>query len=540
MRELFVLILCIALIMISCDDSTTKTKNDTDTISDMDVVEPDTDSVEPDEDAVTPDSEPDAENDIDEIEPDEDVVTPDSELDTEVDGDSVEPDSEPDEDFVPECEEGETKTGTGKISTCKNGRWKIVRQTVMYGAESGDYGFSTAVDKSGNIYASGWTDGDVDGDGSGTNLGSYDVFVVKFDSAGSIQWIKQFGTESSETVGYSSLALDNSGNIYVTGYTLGDIDGDGSGTNLGSSDVFIVKLNSTGEIKLAKQFGSAGADFQASLAVDGTGNIYIGGYTEGNIEGTNAGYDDAFVAKLNASGEVQWVKQLGTTRLDRAEALGVDSSGNVYAAGFTIGDIDGDGAGTNLGNKDAFIVKYDASGELKWIKQFGTDTVDENISLAIDKNDKVYVTGTTQGDIDGEEGSETNAGITDIFVVKFDSDGTVLMAREFGTEGQENMNSVAVADSGNIYFTGLIYEGDMTGSCGGTGFGHFDVFVLKLDTAGVFTPIMQYGSSFEDRGNSIALDSNENIYISGYTKGAFDSLTNAGEADAFLSIIPAE
>ena len=144
----------------------------------------------------------------------------------------------------------------------------------------------------------------------------------------------------------------------------------------------------------------------------------MAGDTQGGLDGTNAGSSDLFVVKYNSSGTKQWTKQLGTWNDDLASGVATDSSGNVYVTGDTLAGLDGN---TNAGSSDLFVVKYNSSGTKQWTKQFGTSSSDAAYGVATDSSGNVYVTGYTQGGLDGN----TSAGGNDLFVVKYNSDGVL-------------------------------------------------------------------------------------------------------------------
>ena len=138
----------------------------------------------------------------------------------------------------------------------------------------------------------------------GTNAGSCDIFVQKYNSSGTNQWTKQLGTSSCDEVWQpGSTVTDSSGNIYVTGQTAGNLDGN---TNSGSEDIFLLKYNSSGTKQWTKQIGSSSSDSATGLAIDNSSNIYVVGYTEGGLDNnTNLGNRDFFILKYNSSGVLQ-------------------------------------------------------------------------------------------------------------------------------------------------------------------------------------------------------------------------------------------
>ena len=126
----------------------------------------------------------------------------------------------------------------------------------------------------------------------------------------------------------NSVTTDTSGNIYVTGYTGGGLDGN---TNSGSLDIFLVKYNSSGTKQWTKQLGTSSNDYGIGVTTDSSGNIYVTGYTGWGLDGnTNSGSNDIFLVKYNSSGTKQWTKQLGTSSNDYGIGVTTDSSGNIY------------------------------------------------------------------------------------------------------------------------------------------------------------------------------------------------------------------
>ena len=282
-------------------------------------------------------------------------------------------------------------------------------RTKQLGTSSKDYGTSVTTDSSGNIYVTGYTEGGLDGN---TNSGESDIFLVKYNSTGTKQWTKQLGTPSEDT-GHG-VTTDSSGNIFVTGQTWGGLDGN---TNSGGTDMFLVKYNSTGTKQWTKQLGTSSLDYGNGITSDSSGNIYVTGITSGGLDGnTIYGKNDIFLVKYNSSGTKQWTKQLGTSISEWGQDVTSDSSGNIYVTGGTEGGLDGN---TNSGYYDIFLVKYNSSGTKQWTKQLGTSSNDIGRGVTTDSSGNIYVTGETRGNLDGN----TNSGGKDIFLVKYNSSG---------------------------------------------------------------------------------------------------------------------
>jgi hypothetical protein len=292
--------------------------------------------------------------------------------------------------------------------------------TQQLGTNMFDWGVGVATDSSGNVYVAGNTYGNLDGNtNTGWLAGIFeDMFLVKYDSSGTKQWTKQIGTPTIDLgVG---VATDSSGNVYVLGNTNGDLDGN---TNAGYRDIFVVKYNSSGTKQWTKQIGKGYYDSGTEIATDSSDNVYVLGHT-----GTNAGDLEMFLVKYDSSGTTQWTQQIGTTT-DSGVGVATDSSGNVYVTGDTRYCISCDsiglGGNIRLGLDDIFLVKYDSSGTMQWTKLFGTWTRDDVLAVTIDSSDNVYVTGATYGGMHGNFQSEGRCCPSDMFLVKYNSSGTL-------------------------------------------------------------------------------------------------------------------
>ena len=290
--------------------------------------------------------------------------------------------------------------------------------TKQLGASSGtygDYGFGVTPDSSGNIYVSGHTyRGDFDGkkDNSPSFRTETDLFLVKYNSSGTKQWTKQLKTPASDRCG--AVTTDSSGNIYMTGHTLGGLNG----YLIGGSDLFLIKFNSSGKRQWTKQLGTSDNDQGRGVTTDSSDNIYVSGNTWGGLGGKkHEGKSDIFLIKFNSSGTKKWIRQFGTSKIDWEYGVTTDSLDNIYVTGYTEGGLDGN---TSSGGKDIFLVKYNSKGTKKWTKQLGTSDNDSGESVTTDSSDNIYVTGWTQGGLDGN----TNSGYEDIILIKYNSSGT--------------------------------------------------------------------------------------------------------------------
>jgi uncharacterized protein (DUF2249 family) len=323
------------------------------------------------------------------------------------------------------------------------------------GTSADDAASGVATDSSGNVFMAGRTGGAI----TGSNAGSSDAFLVKYDPSGNEVWRKQLGTSASDEA--LGVATDSSGNVFMAGYTFGAI----TGSNAGGSDAFVVKYDPSGNEVWRKQLGTSADDIAYEVATDSSGNVFMAGRTGGAITGSNAGGSDAFVVKYDPSGNEVWRKQLGTSAFDEAFGVATDSSGNVFMAGRTEGAI----TGSNAGSSDAFLVKYDPSGNEVWRKQLGTSADDQAFGVATDSSGNVFMAGYTFGAITG-----SNAGSSDAFLVKYDPSGNEVWRKQLGTSADDAASGVATDSSGNVFMAG-----DTFGAITGSNAGGSDAFVVR-------------------------------------------------------------
>lgn len=312
--------------------------------------------------------------------------------------------------------------------------------------------------------------------------------------------------------------VSQGGIVYTVGETSHALAGQKS---QGGPDAFIQAYDQHGNLLWTQQFGSNMTDRAMGVAADSTG-VYLCGLTYGALPGhQSAGSDDSFVAKYDSTGNMKWLRQLGTEANDQCTAMAVDSSGGVYAVGATGGSM----AGPNLGNDDAYIRKFDQKGNIIWTVQFGSAGEDRGYGVAVDSTG-VYMTGRTDGTLPGQ----TNLGGLDAYVTKFDVNGNQLWIRQFGSPEDDRGWGIGT-DSTGIYVVGRA-DGALPGQ---TFLGVYDAYIMKFDSDGNTIWTNQFGTSHGDRANGV-VSVNGQIYIAGFTSGVFPGQISSGGQDAFLAI----
>ncbi len=345
-----------------------------------------------------------------------------------------------------------------------------------------------AVDSAGNVLVSGYFVGSVDlGGGVLTSAGLCDIFLAKYSTSGSHLWSKRFGA-SSDDAGYA-VAVDSDGNVVLTGCFGGTVDfGGGPITSSATINLFVAKYTPEGTHLWSKKFLNNSANVGYGLAVDANNNILVTGYFMGKIDFgggilTSAGLSDIFVVKLTSSGTYLWARRFGAARDDMGYAIAVDPTGNVAVTGsYGFYPVDlGGGPLTNAGMDDAFVAVYSADGSHVWSRGLGSSVVDRAYDIAMDSFGDVVVTGSFRSTVDFGGGPLASAGYDDIFVAKYlGTDGSHLWSKRFGSSSEDIGYGLAVAPSDKIAVTG-IFNGTVDFGTGPlTSSGGRDMFLLQI------------------------------------------------------------
>ncbi len=367
------------------------------------------------------------------------------------------------------------------------------------GGKSTDNSRSIAVDKNGNTYIAGTFYGTTDfNPGPGVDTlsprGTQEAFLAKYDPNGNYLWAIRIGGDRADEG--NAVALDEDGNVYVTGFFV----------------------------------------FRAFFDPSGKDTLKAG-----------AGFQDAFVAKYDSNGNYKWAVNMGGTKVNTGTAITVSKQGNVYVTGGFSGTTDFE-PGTTAGRLDAlpgnffgqgatdiFMAKYDANGKFIWAKSMGAAQGDDyGYGIAVDETENVFLTGYFSNTADFDPGTNNEflmaLGIHDIFVAKYDAGGNYLWARSMGSKNDDNGLDIALDKASNAYITGYFSDTAIFNAWGGgekdtivsagrkrpdLSFSDYDMFVAKYDSAGQYIWSRTLGSKYEDIGYAIATDRVGNIFVTG-------------------------
>jgi len=275
--------------------------------------------------------------------------------------------------------------------------------------------------------------------------GDYDVYVVKLDAHGNLQWTKTIGGEKND--GGRSLIQTSDGGYAIAGYT--------TSFGAGDCDVYVLKLDANGKLQWTKTIGGPGYEIGYSLIQTSDGGYAIAGATKS----FGAGGEDVYVVKLDAKGNLQWTKTIGGPKDDWGRSLIQTSDGGYAIADYT--------NSFGAGMLDVYVVKLDASGNLQWTKTIGGPEIEEGRSL-IQTSDGGYA-------IAGKTSSSFGAGGYDVYVVKLDANGNLQWTKTIGGKDFEDGYSLIQTSDGGYAIAGTTTS---------FGAGEWDVYVVKLDKDG--------------------------------------------------------
>jgi hypothetical protein len=344
-----------------------------------------------------------------------------------------------------------------------------------------------AVDPSGNVLTTGMYGVDINlGNGLVTSLGGNDGFIAKFDALGNHLWSKTFGDAAAQSP--DSVATDASGNVIAYGYFSGTVDfGGGALGSAGGLDLYLAKFSPTGTHLWSKRFGDASNQQTAhGLAVDASGNILITGTAYGTVNFggvslTTLGGGDVFVAKLDSSGNHLWSKRFGDATNQVGSGIATDAAGDVYLSGYFLGTMNFGGANlSTLGGADTYLAKLDPSGNHLWSMRGGGLSNQSAVNVAVDPFGNVSIIGVLTGSGSFGGGTLTSAGGTDILVAKYDPSGNHLWSKSFGDPGTQGVKGLTTDSAGSLLLTGILTGAVDFGGGAIVGNGGEDVCLVKL------------------------------------------------------------
>lgn len=395
----------------------------------------------------------------------------------------------------------------------------------LLGGNGTDNLLATAPSADGGQILVGHTNSSMNGDVTGTGHGGTDVWVVKLTSTGTVEWSKMLGGSKND---YGVAISPTSDGGYMIAGSTDSNDGDVTG-NHGYDDYWVIKLNSSGTVLWSKTFG--GSDVDQPSAITGTqdgGCIVVGGtYSrDGDVTGKLNG-SDCWVIKISSNGAIQWNKALGGYGYDKAYSVAVVSGGSYLIAGNTE-SIDGD-VTSQHGGSDGWVAKLSSNGDLIWQKALGGNGYDALNSIVSLPGDEMVVCGSSgskEGDINGHHGAD------DGWVAKLSKNGDLQWSKVFGGTNDDFLRSMMTMPDGSIMVTGQSEsnDGDLPSN-----HGKDDLTLLKINNKGEKVWLKTFGGSGSEDGLFLSRTSEGKYWIGGISSSADGDVSGQhGNDDGWL------
>ncbi len=386
-------------------------------------------------------------------------------------------------------------------------------RTKQIGSIANDQAGGIAIDDNDNTYITGYTEGNLK---NIKNAGEEDIFLMKYNKDGNELWAQLLGTSSTD-IG-NGLAIDYKNNVYIVGSTDGGVDGK---AQPGNPDIFLVKYKSNGHWQWTQQIWRPSIEYGHDIDTDIRGDIYVLGTTNNALRVNRRKEKNILIAKFNPSGGKKWTKKL------RAKAIGnsivSDKRGNVFVLGTELGKYNKE--------KNIILFKLNSNGLVKWRQRYLNTNRISGKSITLGSDGNIYVLGTTK--INSSKGSSSAllpSLKSNILIMKLTSSGKEVWTKTIGTLKEDIGKSISLDSKNNIYITGHT-RGSFPNS---ENKGKTDAFLLKMDSFGKKVWIKQFGTPLEDYGNGLAIDSLDNISVTGFTFGDLDGNKNKGKSDIFF------
>ncbi len=405
----------------------------------------------------------------------------------------------------------------------------------LYGGSLGENCYAMKATMDGGYILAGQTfsnDGDVSGHHTHPVMSTTDVWLVKTDTQGVIEWQRCYGGTDDETA-YD--VIECTGGGYAIAGKSRLVDGDVTSTHNNSSEFWIIRTAADGDIVWQKSMGGFGSETAYSISQTNDGGFVAAGYTNAGGEDADEGIGsaDIWVVKLSEAGGIEWQNVYGGTNWDQAACIRQTSDGGYIVAGKTESD-DVDVAANN-GNFDCWILKLSASGAIEWEDTYGGTSEDEANSV-IQVSDGGYVIAGYTESSDGDVSS--THGWKDAWIIKIDGQGTVEWEKTYGGTLDDIFVNLVEDANGNLLAVGLTdsSDGDVTQQ-----YGNGDAWLVKINATGDVQWQKSYGGSNNDVGNSVVVTSNNELVVAGLTNSSDEDMSgNNGGYDKFLIKMEAE
>lgn len=361
---------------------------------------------------------------------------------------------------------------------------------------------------------SGW------GDKQDDSNGGLDLWILKLNESGEIEWQKTIGGDEDESLAGEVLIQLDDGSFLIGANSQSGISGDKTSPSYGERDFWVLKLDNVGNILWQKSYGGSDVDFLYKIVTTADGGFAVTGFSMSNISGNKTedskGEQDYWFVRLDSDGNILWDKTLGGAEMDVAITIVELEDGGFFLGGLSESNISGDKSENSIGLEDFWLVKLNESGEIVWDKTIGGSGPDFLVEVVYIAENEYFLVGFSQSDISGQK-SENSRGEDDFWVVSIDSLGNVNWDKTIGGNSSDRAYSSFVDEGGNVIIGGYSESG-ISGEKSEESKGLKDYWIIKIDTEGELIWDKTIGGSNTDWFSSIKKAHGDGYIVSGHTR----------------------
>ena len=410
----------------------------------------------------------------------------------------------------------------------------IIWQNTIGGSE-GDFSTVFEPTTDGGFILGGYSTSNISGDKTENSNGAIDIWIVKIDGSGNIMWQNTIGGAGDDFL--ISLKQTSDDGFIVGASSDSNISGDKTENSRGGLDYWILKLNSSGNILWQKTYGGAQPEFDVYVVETFDGGYFVGGYSDSDISGDKTdptnGQRDYWALKLDSNGNILWQNSIGGSLVDRPQAAFQTADGGFIIGGSSTSPISGDKTEPNQGGFDYWIVKLDGSGNLQWQNTIGGNDSDTFRNMIQTTDGGYLLGGYSKSNISGEK-TENSQGDYDYWILKLDTNGNLVWQNTIGGSGIDYLrNLIQLADT--AYMLAGYSNSNISGDKTENSNGGYDYWLVKLNVSGGIISQNSIGGSADESGPYILPTAGGNfaMFCSSDSNISGDKSENSGGLDDY-------
>lgn len=397
-----------------------------------------------------------------------------------------------------------------------------ISQTISwqktFGGEHGDYLNAVAQTKDGGLILGGRSSSDISGNKTEKTNGKQDIWVVKNDKSGTIQWQKSIGGTGGDFL--NSIAQTTDGGYVLGGYSNSEASGSKTAISLGCMDFWVIKLDPKGNVEWQKSYGGTGADAVSKVIQTNDGGYLVGGNSRSykTISGNKRAFGgwDYYIIKLNATGTILWEKTIGGAEDDRLSDILQTEDGGYVLAGYSNSDISENKTENTNGNFDYWIVKLNNSGSIIWQKTIGGTGDDRLVSIKQTQDGGYVLAGNSTSSMSGDK-NDASFGKNDFWILKTNNIGNIVWQTTLGAYSNDVLADVCQTLDGG-YMLGGFSDSESGPLKTQDSKGKNDYWIIKIKPDGTVAWEKTIGGEDDDRLTSIIQTNDDGIICAGYSK----------------------